>query len=275
MKNESRLQTLIEEIKEDVDNCTEHQMKRLKSLIRSKRPTRMMIGRAKQFLTDCGFPTIQCSTEAERLCSSLSREGLVSSVYTSDSDVFAYGARCVLRIDRRNDNKLTKIYRRKLLDVLNFDDQQLIDFCVLNGCDYNFWGKRPLKKSKAVRGIGTARCVEIIHTYGSYENLPDDIFNVDDVNYDEVVKEFEHFNSMQLIDFDVEDEVDDIEEFLQFKERDLEEIEMLFNEYSIYVNPNVYIQSIQLMPDIEDTYNDIEVVESFIIGNSTFVIYSS
>jgi 5'-3' exonuclease len=82
-----------------------------------------------------GIPYIQAESEAECTAAALQKRGIVSAVYTADTDTITYGASRVVR----------KIINYELVDQVELDFvlrelvlsyEQFVRFCVLVGCDY-------------------------------------------------------------------------------------------------------------------------------------------
>lgn len=88
--------------------------------------------------------------EAESVCAYLNKNGYVSHVMTNDSDIYAYGAKSVIKnyVNSKDDfilidaDELRKVfnfdYKTKRLLKYGFDDiNKFIDFCLLIGTDFN------------------------------------------------------------------------------------------------------------------------------------------
>ena len=76
--------------------------------------------------------------EAEKMCSKLCIDGIVDAVLSEDTDVIAYGTPFFLsKIDTYSDT-CVRISNNSVLKELCLDSQdQLIDFCIMCGTDYN------------------------------------------------------------------------------------------------------------------------------------------
>lgn len=83
-----------------------------------------------------GIPYVQAASEAECTAAALQKQGIVSAVYTADTDTITYGASRVVR----------KIINYELVDQIELDFvlrelgvsyEQFVRFCVLVGCDYS------------------------------------------------------------------------------------------------------------------------------------------
>lgn len=98
----------------------------------------------KVLLKKLGIPYLQAKNEGEQLCSMLAREGIVSAVYSTDTDNLAYGA--PLLITRFSGLKPTStgyvlkckcVWYDNILKQLDYTHDKFVDLCILAGCDYN------------------------------------------------------------------------------------------------------------------------------------------
>jgi flap endonuclease-1 len=92
-------------------------------------------------LESCGIPVLQAVGEADSLCASLALEGLVSAVYSTDSDLLLHGVRDLI-VDWKPDHSEKVI----MLEVFNLPTllqettlslTELIAVGCLSGTDYN------------------------------------------------------------------------------------------------------------------------------------------
>ncbi|RAL48956.1 hypothetical protein DM860_001276 [Cuscuta australis] len=98
-----------------------------------------------------GMPVLKAKGEAEALCAELNREGLVDACVTADSDVFLFGATCVIKHIHPNSKDPFECYYMSDIEAgLGLTRNHLIAISILVGNDHNLSG---------VRGIGleTAR----------------------------------------------------------------------------------------------------------------------
>lgn len=84
-----------------------------------------------------GLCTLESPTEAEILCSELCKKGLVSAVYSSDSDNLAHGCPVWLHNIDHKGNQFQAINYGSILKTLNLNEKEFMDLCILIGCDYN------------------------------------------------------------------------------------------------------------------------------------------
>lgn len=137
--------------------------------------------------------------DAEQLCCKLCRDGEVDCVLSTDGDCLAY--RCPLLIKMIVDeisinpshggvDYLCKVYRyEKIIENLQFDNDQFLNFCIMLGCDFN----------KRIRGVGPKTSFKLIKEHKNIQNLPEkykekksvlnfeeclNIFLTEDINYD-------------------------------------------------------------------------------------------
>jgi 5'-3' exonuclease len=82
-------------------------------------------------------PYYTATGEAEKLCAKLCRNDLVDAVLSEDTDLIAYQTPHFLsKIDTRNDTCMVIDYD-KVLECLDINSEQMIDFCIMCGTDYN------------------------------------------------------------------------------------------------------------------------------------------
>ena len=125
----------------------------------------------KTILYGIGIPYLQAIGEADGLCSALCREGLVSAVYSRDTDMLAH--QCPVLITEfvgRIHNPYTNLQEEHvkthvlggILKELDFTPAQFIDLCIMSGCDYN----------ENISGIGVKKAFNLLKQYGSIDHLP-------------------------------------------------------------------------------------------------------
>lgn len=114
----------------------------------------------KELFNLMGVPYITACGEAEGLCARLVKEGIVDAAVSEDTDLYPSGATVIIKDLNPDKNKITISYLNRLLEKLDITQDQLIDICILCGCDY-------LKCN--IRGIGPKRAYEFIKKMGSIE----------------------------------------------------------------------------------------------------------
>ena len=130
-------------------------------------PSREYMNKCRDILSNLGFPTFLSKTDGEKLCCSLYIEGKVNAVYSGDSDCIPYGCFDFYCQILNSDNiKYFEHYNIiKLLKLMDITYEQLIDICILSGCDYN----------KRVRGCSPKKSYELIKKYEKLEDISMDI----------------------------------------------------------------------------------------------------
>jgi 5'-3' exonuclease len=118
-----------------------------------------------------GVPCIQSENEAETLCCKLSKnvkkteQNNLNSigVISEDTDVLAYGCEifiCDLNVANGDCNV---IYLPSLLETMEMNYHQFLEFCILSGTDYN----------TNIPGIGSVKCYDWILKHKSINNIFD------------------------------------------------------------------------------------------------------
>jgi len=129
-----------------------------------------------------GIPIIQATEEAEQLCSQLCREGLVSAVFSTDTDNYVYGCPLLItEFDRPGVNPQTgqqedyvcTVNLQVILQSIGLTHQQFVDMCIMCGCDFN----------TNIPMVGVKKSYKAIQTYGSLDALPPTKFDVTCLNH--------------------------------------------------------------------------------------------
>ena len=167
-----------------------------------------------------GVPCIQSENEAETLCCKLSRNVKNTEqnnrnsigVISEDTDVLAYGCElfiCDLNVSNGDCNV---IYLPSLLETMEMNYQQFLEFCILSGTDYN----------TNIPGIGSVKCYDWILKHKSIN----DIF---DNEKKTIQKKIDDYNSKkektEIQDEDNKDNKDNIlEECLPLEKIDMDNL---------------------------------------------------
>ncbi|EZG74926.1 flap endonuclease 1 [Gregarina niphandrodes] len=119
----------------------------------------------KKLLKLMGIPIIEAPGEAESQCAMLCRAGKADATVSEDSDSLCFGTPLLLRSMNFTDKKqpVMVYHLDKLLQTLNFNQEQFIEFCILCGCDY----------CDSIKGIGPATAYKLLKDYGSIERIID------------------------------------------------------------------------------------------------------
>ena len=124
------------------------------------------ISEIKNVISSLGIPIFIANGDGEKLCSSLNREGLVSGVWSIDTDNIPLGTPIVIKeiCDRINGEVFVEIIRvENILIELNVSLPFIVDLCIMLGCDFN----------ENIPKIGQKRAYELMKQYGSIDYLPD------------------------------------------------------------------------------------------------------
>ena len=114
-------------------------------------------------------------SEAEGTCALMNRKGLVDGVLTEDTDVIAYGAPVMYHNFSFRTGTVQKLELCKIIKELDVSFEQLRDFCILCGTDYN----------GNIEKIGPVRSMELIRKHKSLESM-ETVINLQKINYQRV-----------------------------------------------------------------------------------------
>ncbi|XP_028284428.1 probable flap endonuclease 1 homolog [Parambassis ranga] len=115
-----------------------------------------------QLLAHLGVPVIQAPGDAEALCAQLVRNGTVYAVASEDMDTLPFGANVVIRqLNAKTDSEITEYSLPKLLEKLQISHEELVDLCILLGCDY----------CDKIPGLGPKRALTLIQKHRTIENV--------------------------------------------------------------------------------------------------------
>ncbi len=159
---------------------TEKDIGDLKAYIATvKRQTSFLTDDDQKYLRDildsCGVSWIQSPQEAEAYGSFLVRNGLGSALVSGDSDCIAHRSdNTIFELDSYKGN-IVYLNLKELLDEWELTKDQIVDFGILVGCDYNIRNKR-------VDKIGPVTALKLLQEHKSIEEIPlkdKDSFNID------------------------------------------------------------------------------------------------
>jgi len=122
-------------------------------------------------LSAIGIPVLKATGEGEQLCAMLCIEGKVEAVYSTDTDLVAFG--CPLTINESGGylfNPKTGMTEetfkctlfKPILSSLGLTYESFRDLCIMSGCDFN----------TNIRLVGVGRSYNLIKDHGSIDNLP-------------------------------------------------------------------------------------------------------
>ncbi|KAK0051534.1 flap endonuclease 1 [Biomphalaria pfeifferi] len=118
----------------------------------------------KKLLTLMGIPFVEAPCEAEAQCAALVKGGKVYATGTEDMDSLTFGSSVVLRhltFSEARKLPIKEYQLSKILEDLNFNQDEFIDLCILLGCDY----------CDSIRGIGPKRAIELIKQHRNIEEI--------------------------------------------------------------------------------------------------------
>uniref|UniRef100_A0A8C5DGV1 Probable flap endonuclease 1 homolog n=1 Tax=Gouania willdenowi TaxID=441366 RepID=A0A8C5DGV1_GOUWI len=115
-----------------------------------------------QLLTHLGVPVVQAPGDAEACCAHLVREQTVDGVASEDMDTLPFGGNVLIRhLNAKRDGDIVEYSLPKLLERLNIRHQELVDLCILLGCDY----------CDKIPGLGPRRALSLIQEHHTIENV--------------------------------------------------------------------------------------------------------
>jgi len=115
----------------------------------------------KEMLELMKVPHHDATTESEKFCSKLCIDGLVDAVLSDDTDVIAYCSPIALSKLNVYTGNCVSVSNEKLLESLSLDSQQLLDFCIMCGTDYN----------KNIPNVGSTTAYKYIKEHNNIETI--------------------------------------------------------------------------------------------------------
>ncbi|EGP86551.1 uncharacterized protein MYCGRDRAFT_100567 [Zymoseptoria tritici IPO323] len=131
---------------------------------RTVRVTREHNAEAQRLLKLMGIPYIIAPTEAEAQCAVLARGGKVFAAASEDMDTLTFASPVLVRkltFAEQRKEPVQEIHLDRVLEGLEMDQTQFIDFCILLGCDY----------LDPVKGIGPKSALALIKEHKTLENV--------------------------------------------------------------------------------------------------------
>ena len=145
----------------------------------------------KELFSICGVPFIDSKGEAEATCSVMNKTGIVAAVLTDDTDVMACMAPVMLYKLNFEDQTCTEITIQDVLEALELQPSQFIDFCIMCGTDYN----------GSIQKIGCEKAYKLIREFQTIENI--------DQYTDIPVTVFNHVRTREIFNMDAISSSDD------------------------------------------------------------------
>jgi flap endonuclease-1 len=135
-----------------------------------KRITKPNFNKVKNLLSSLGIPVIMSKTDGEKLCCSLYLEGKVDAVFADDSDCIPFGALDLFtKIEKTETGfkAFKSINVLLLLDKLEIKFEQMIDACIISGCDYN--------EGKGIKGYSMTKAIQDIKRFNNIEGMMENL----------------------------------------------------------------------------------------------------
>ena len=152
---------------------------------------RDMVADAKQLLEAMGIPWVDAPSEGEAQASVMATEGTVKAVASQDHDSLIFGAPVLVRnVTISGKRKLPskgifinvqpeRITLSSVLSALGLTREQLVDFAILLGTDFNPDG---------FEGIGPTRALKFLAKYHRLEEIPELHEQLHSVDYNAIRK---------------------------------------------------------------------------------------
>lgn len=115
-----------------------------------------------ELLKRMGVPVLQAPGDAEALCARLVREGVVDAVASEDMDTLPFGADVLIRqLNAKRYSEVVEYSLPKLLEKLQISHEELVDLCILLGCDY----------CDKIPGLGPKKALALIKKHRTIEDV--------------------------------------------------------------------------------------------------------
>ncbi|XP_017286221.1 probable flap endonuclease 1 homolog [Kryptolebias marmoratus] len=115
-----------------------------------------------ELLKHLGVPVVQAPGDAEALCARMVRDGTADAVASEDMDTLPFGANVLVRqLNAKKDSEVIEYSLPKLLDKLQISHEELVDLCILLGCDY----------CDKIPGLGPSRALSLIQKHHTIEEV--------------------------------------------------------------------------------------------------------
>jgi flap endonuclease-1 len=131
---------------------------------RTVKVTRQHNEEARELLKLMGIPYIIAPTEAEAQCAVLARAGKVFAAASEDMDTLTFNSPVLLRkltFAEQRKEPIQEVHLDKVLEGLEMDLNQFIDFCILLGCDY----------LDPIKGVGPKVALDLIRKHKNLEAI--------------------------------------------------------------------------------------------------------
>ena len=214
-------------------------------------------------LKSIGIPCIMAPDDAEKLCSMLCYQGLVSAVFSKDADCIGFNSPLIITEYSHETEKdalgikhpkLECIRLDHLLDDVKFTINQMIDLIILLGCDYN----TSTPNSRPIYGYGPKKCFNLIEKYQSIDDFPESI----------PIHKLKHIISREQFKHDEIPE--DLK--LDLSEIDISIVTMLFSSFNLTHRLHEYTNILKTFnPGNSQTVIDLTPIKEYTPEKSRFV----
>tara|TARA_E500000178_G_scaffold306339_1_gene318424 strand:- start:4560 stop:5537 length:978 start_codon:yes stop_codon:yes gene_type:complete len=123
------------------------------------------ITKLKNLLELMNVQYIQAPGEADLICGKLAKQGVVDLVMSDDMDLLTSGSSKVLRNFFITSNRVMYYDLDKILELMDININQWIDFCILCGCDY----------CDRIPNLGPINALKYIKLYGNVNGILENI----------------------------------------------------------------------------------------------------
>lgn len=106
-----------------------------------------------------GIPVFTATNEAENLCATLQKQGVIQYTMSDDTDTYVFGCVKVLKVLKHNDTSFLEIDTDTMLTKLEMSRDQFMNMCILSGCDY----------TEHVSNIPIQQCYNVAKKYETIE----------------------------------------------------------------------------------------------------------
>lgn len=143
----------------------------------------------KELLTVLKIPFYTAPSEAEKFCAKLCIDEKVKAVLSDDTDVIAYRTPLSLSKVNTMTGECVMVQSKKLLESMNFTNEQFLDHCIMCGTDYN----------KNIKGIGSMTSYKLLKDHDNIDNIKENLkMDVSCLNHQIVRKLFTDFEDYNI-----------------------------------------------------------------------------
>lgn len=196
-KREVKREQTIDEISQldDSDRFSLSNISKVKKVQQQQKINYNSFDNVYSFFKKLGIPVYKAIKEAETTACMLVLDEKVEAVFSNDSDCFAYTPNKIITSINYPKDTFNVFVLNNVLEKLNFTKEQLTDFCIMCGCDYN----------KRIRLLGPVKSYDLIKKYNSIDNIPEELLKKNIITNNRI----KHFmkNDENIIDENTTDDV--------------------------------------------------------------------